>query len=75
MRKKWFLTSALSILLVTLTSVAATEWKAAADGLYCFNLKGCSGEAGCPSGGSVTGCEISCVNGGGVFCNVAMELD
>ena len=76
MRKAWFLTGALSISMIALTCIAANGWKASAAGLYCNDLKKCSGEAGCPSGGSVTGCEISCANGGTAWCNVTeMEMD
>ena len=70
MKKAWFLTGALSISMIALTCIAANGWNAAASGLYCNDLKKCNGEAGCPSGGSVTGCEISCVNGGTAWCNV-----
>jgi hypothetical protein len=37
--------------------------------LNCADLKKCSGEAGCPSGGNLSGCTITCTNGGYAYCN------
>jgi len=69
MKKSSVLVVALFVSLFIL-GVTARIQSTQASGLYCSDLAKCTGEAGCPSGGSITGCEIDCVNGGGVFCNV-----
>jgi hypothetical protein len=40
-------------------------------GVYCSDLANCSGSAGCPDYGSVTGCVIDCSGGGSVWCDWA----
>jgi hypothetical protein len=62
MKKK--LLVAFSILLV-LCMVAGTL-KA---GLYCYQLKDCSGGAGCAWGGNLNGCTITCTGGGQAECD------
>ena len=38
--------------------------------LWCHQLKGCAGAAGCQFGGDVDGCIIDCLGGGQAKCDV-----
>ena len=42
-------------------------------GLYCSQLRACSGDAGCSQGGSTDGCTITCGDGSTVICPFAWE--
>jgi len=71
MKKRWFLIGVLLLSLVALLYSAVGERTATANeggGLYCSNINGCSGDAGCVSGGTVNNCSITCADGGAVFC-------
>jgi hypothetical protein len=69
MKKRRFLICALLLSSVGLINAALGHDTAKAS-LYCSDLVKCSGQAGCPSGGSVdAACIINCVNGGTVSCN------
>jgi len=73
MKTRWFLICALLLSSIALGNAAVGERTAKASeggGLWCKNLVNCNGEAGCPSGGSLTGCVISCTNGGEAVCNI-----
>jgi hypothetical protein len=71
MKRFKLMISALSLSLAVLVSVAFST--PAAAGLYCYQLAGCSGTAGCGHAGSASGCVITCYNsngsyGGTVYC-------
>jgi hypothetical protein len=68
MRKSQGIIGVLVFSLSLLVTMAINERTHAA-GIYCNDLKKCSGEAGCPSGGSLSGCTLTCVNGGYAYCN------
>ena len=68
MRKSQGLFSVLLFSLAVLMTAAFNETKTNA-ALNCADLKKCSGEAGCPSGGNLSGCTITCTNGGYAYCN------
>ena len=68
MRKSQGLISVLLFSLAVLMTAAVNETKTNA-ALNCSDLKKCSGEAGCPSGGNLSGCTITCTNGGYAYCN------
>ena len=37
-------------------------------GLYCFNIRNCTGSSGCVDVGSLDGCEITCTGSGSASC-------
>ncbi len=49
-------------------STTLADYYGGGKGLYCFQLRGCSGSAGCASGGSVSACNLQCTGGGQVLC-------
>ena len=75
MRKK---TSAVIVALsLSLAVLGALQFSkpASADGIYCDDLLECKGDKGCPNGGSVSGCSISCSGGGDPVSCEKVELD
>lgn len=66
MKKARFLIGLLSLSLTLLISTAFSASTSA--GLYCFQLAGCAGQAGCYYFGSASGCTITCSDGTVVYC-------
>ena len=56
------------LILVALIAFSMSWAVAVPGGLYCYSLRFCKGGGGCLEGGSLTNCEITCVNGGSVTC-------
>lgn len=55
---------------------AAFNPEPAKAGLWCSQLRGCKGQAGCEDGGSATGCTITCTGGGQSVCEKGdLELE
>lgn len=57
---------------------AALNPEPASAGLWCSQLRGCKGQAGCGDGGSATGCTITCSppGSGQAVCDKGdLELD
>lgn len=66
MKRAKLLIGMLSLSLTLLISTAfATSTSA---GLYCYQLAGCAGQAGCAFFGSASGCSITCSDGTAVAC-------
>jgi hypothetical protein len=63
MKKKKLLV-AFSILLILFMMAGALN-----AALWCFDLKNCSGAAGCYLGGNPDGCIITCLGGGKATCD------
>lgn len=69
MKRLIALSGALAMSLLGFVSAAMTSESVNA-GIYCFQLGGCSGQAGCYGDGSITGpCKIHCSAGGDVNCD------
>jgi len=71
MKKSWVLIFALSLSAVGLTDAAFNSQTVSANeplGLYCSQLRGCTGDAGCQNSGSASGCTITCGDNTTVVC-------
>ena len=49
-------------------STTLADYYQQGNGLWCYQLRGCTGQAGCTNGGSVNGCTIYCTGGSGAIC-------
>lgn len=74
MKKRKTLLATLALSLAMLANAAFNSPVAGA-GLYCSDLKGCSGEAGCSNSGSSNGCKITCGDGTSVECKTGGSDD
>lgn len=63
-------TLVISLVVLTFSAVATSTVSA---GLGCWNVRNCSGDAGCAFG-SVEGCVITCSSGSIIYCNRLKEL-
>lgn len=68
MNKPRLIISGLALSFVVLL-FAAVGTKSVSAGLGCWQIRSCSGDAGC-GGGSVEGCIIYCNSGSTIFCNL-----
>jgi len=59
---------------VVMTSMALRPQTVTA-GLYCSQLKGCGGDAGCSNSGSANGCDITCSDQTIVTCPKGSDDD
>lgn len=66
MRKLWMTVNALLLLLFLLFE--SFLMKSARADIHCSDLASCSGAAGCAGPGSVSGCTITCDEGGQIRC-------
>lgn len=75
MKKRWVLVFLLSLSATMLANAAFNSQRVSA-GLYCSQLRGCGGDAGCSKSGSASGCNITCSDGSSVECPKGeMELE
>jgi len=65
MKKSRFFIGLLSLMLATMMSVTFATSSSAF--LYCYQIVGCTGNAGCGFG-SVSGCTMTCSDGPVVYC-------
>jgi hypothetical protein len=72
MKKSWVLIIALSLSATGLADAAFNSQTVTA-GLYCSQLKGCGGDAGCSLSGSASGCTITCSDHSSVSCPYGNE--
>jgi hypothetical protein len=72
MKKSWVLIIALSLSAVGLADEVFNSQTVTA-GLYCSQLKGCGGDAGCSISGSASGCTITCSDNTAVSCLKGLE--
>lgn len=71
MKKSWLVIALLFLSLAALTERAIGTVKA---GLYCDQLRGCFGQAGCLNFGSANGCSITCSDGTSVNCGIIIII-
>jgi len=73
MKKTSLLIAGLIVSLAVLTGVALRPPTVTA-GIFCDQLVGCAGDAGCAGPGTVSGCYINCENGALVYCGIIIII-